>query len=54
MAYSVKCSMCRGKCTCENTGAFAGAGALCSVHCAMCSVQPATYEYLAVETGQVK
>ena len=49
--YSVKCSM---KCTCSDSGAFSGAGAVRYVHCAVCrvhSVLPAKDEDLGVETG---
>ena len=51
MACSVQCSLRRMKCTGANAGASAGVGAVCSVHCAVCSVLPATDEDLAVETG---
>ena len=45
--YSVQCLV---KCTGADAGAFAGAGAVGSVHCVVCSVLPAKYEDLAVET----
>ena len=41
--------MCSMKCT--GAGAFAFAGAVCSVQCSVCSLLPATDEDLAVETG---
>ena len=45
--------MCSMKCTCSDSGAFAGgAGAMHNVHCAVCRVQSA--EEVAVETGRVK
>ena len=46
---SIQFSMCSMKCTCSDSGAFAGAGAVSNVHCAVCRVQCA--EELAVETG---
>ena len=46
---SVQFSMCSMKCTCSDSGAFAGAVAVRNVHCAVCRVQYA--EELAVETG---
>ena len=39
--------MCSMKCTGE--GAFSVAGAVCSAHCAVCSLLPATDEDLGVE-----
>ena len=36
---SVEWSVCSMKCTGAGTSAYAGAGAVCSVHCAVCSVQ---------------
>ena len=51
LACIVQCSMCSMKRTGADAGAFAGADAVCSVHCAVCSVLPAKYEVLAVETG---
>ena len=41
--------MCSMKCTCSDSGVFAGAGAVRNVHCAVRRVQCA--EELAVETG---
>ena len=35
----LKCSMSSIKCTCSDSGAFAGAGAVRYVHCAVCRVQ---------------
>ena len=48
-----QCSMASTKCTGADGGAFvgAGAGAVFSVHSVVCSVLPATYEHLEVETG---
>ena len=43
MVCSVQCSMCCIKCTCSDSGAFAGSGAVRNVHCAVCSVLPAKY-----------
>ena len=52
---SVQCSICSMKCTCSDSGAFAGAGEVRNVHCALqcagCSVLPAEDENLAVEKG---
>ena len=48
---SVQSSMCIIKCTCSDSRAFADAGAVRNVHCAVCTVLTATDEYLAVETG---
>ena len=42
--------MCSMKCIGAIAGAFSGAGTVRSVHCALCSVLPATGEDLAVET----
>ena len=42
--------MCSRRCTGAVAGAFAGAGAVRSVHCAVCSVLPTTCEDLAVGT----
>ena len=50
---SVQCSICGIKCTCLDLGAFAGAGAVRNVHCAVCSALPAKIEDLAVEAGRV-
>ena len=44
--------MCSLKCTCSDSGAFAGAGAVRNVHCGVCRVHCA--EELAVETGLVQ
>ena len=38
------------KCTGTDACAFTGAGKVYSVHCAVCSVLPATYKDLADET----
>ena len=54
MYPSVQCSMCCIKYKCSDSGAFVGSGAVRNVHCAVCSVLPAKYEDLAVETGLVK
>ena len=35
---SVQCLICSMKCTCWDSRAFAGAGAVCNVHCAVCRV----------------
>ena len=53
MACSLKCSMCSMKCTVADLGAFAGAGVVRNVHCAVCRVQCAACQDkdLAVETG---
>ena len=48
---SVQCSICSRECTCSDSGAFAGSGAVCSVQCAGCSVLPAKDEDLTVEKG---
>ena len=50
---STQCSMCSMKCTCSDSGAFAGAGAVrnVQVQCAGCSVLPAKDEDLAVQKG---
>ena len=39
MACSAKCSMCSMKCTDAVSCAFAGAGTVRNVHCAVCGVQ---------------
>ena len=49
--YSFQCIL-YIKCTCSDSGAFAGAGAVRNVHCAVCRVQCA--DELAVQTGRVK
>ena len=46
---SVQCSMFKMKCTCSDLAAFAGAGEVCNVAWAVCSVMPAKDEDLAVE-----
>ena len=51
MICSVQCSVCSMKYIGEGAGACAGAGAVYSIHCAGCSVLPATGEDLEVETG---
>ena len=54
MACNAKCSMCSIKCTDEVSGTFASAGTVRNVQCTGCSVVPAKYGNLAVETGRVK
>ena len=44
MACSVQFSLCSMKCACADSGAFAGAGAVRYVHCAVCRVQCAAYQ----------
>ena len=39
MAHNVQCSMFSIKRTGADSGALAGAGAVCSLHCAVCSAQ---------------
>ena len=39
VVFSVQCLVCSMKCTGAGEGAGADAGALCSVHCAVCSLQ---------------
>ena len=51
VAFNTKCLMCSMKCTDTVSGAFAGAGTVRNVHCAVCSVLPAKDGNLAVETG---
>ena len=54
MVCSVQCSVCGMKCTGTGAGFYAGAGAVCSAHCAECSVLPAlpaTGQDLEGETG---
>ena len=50
-AFSVQFSMCSMKCTGAAAGEFVGSGTVHSVHCAVCSVLPATEENLSVEKG---
>ena len=47
----MQCAVCSMKCTGVSAVACIGAGAVCSVHCSVCSVLPATSEDLKVETG---
>ena len=41
MVCSVQCSICSKKCTCSDSGALTGAGAVRDVHCAVCKVHTA-------------
>ena len=41
--FSAKCLMSSMKCTDAVSGAFAGAGTVRNVHCAVCRVQSAVY-----------
>ena len=54
LVYSVQCSVFSTKCM--GAGAFAFAGKVCSVYCAVCRVQrePVPIEDLEVERGVVK
>ena len=54
MACSVQYLMCRMKCTCAESSAFAFAFAVPNVHCAVCKVQcqPTKEEYLAVKKNE--
>ena len=46
--------MCSRRLTGADAGAFAFTDTVCSVHCAVCSVLPATGKNLVVKTGYVK
>ena len=54
--YTVHWSVCRIKCTCADSGAFAGAGEMHNAHRPVCRVQFAACknEDLAIETDWVK
>ena len=53
MVCSVLCSISSMEFTGADAGEFAGAGAVCNVHCVVCSVLPATDENLAFKTVQL-